>query len=296
MAELRGNIVISRRLLTHEICQTGPANYLSGWLQLIGWANDRDRTVMFNGETVQLKRGQLAWSLRRLEKEWDRSPEWVSKYLAWLRERDMIRVDSTRRGTIITLQNYDAYQPKPSTEPSTEQVTEQGTEQGLNRELRKEKEELRRGEEPPPKKEFSILEEVGAFCVAYEDSKRGIKGIPEGWWTGWLASCLENDRPLPKNWQEVVKLRFMADLAAGHPKAVEGLPGLESKKNAPASPDGQSPAQRRFMLTRELAEVSRRLDECHELVMEPDPADVLREKELKAAIAALGVQATGGAQ
>jgi len=85
-------------------------------------------------------------------------------------------------------------------------------------------------------------------------------------------------------------------LAAGHPKAVEGLPGLESKKNAPASPDGQSPAQRRFMLTRELAEVSRRLDECHELVMEPDPADVLREKELKAAIAALGVQATGGAQ
>jgi len=53
---------------------------------------------------------------------------------------------------------------------------------------------------------------------------------------------------------------------------------------------GLTPAQRRFELSRELEEVKARLDACHQTNIQPEAADVRREKELEKAMKELNAE------
>lgn len=126
MPELAGTICLNKRLRRHAVWQR--PDYGWAWVDLLLLANDAPRDAIINGEAIPLKRGQLAWSLRTLEKEWNKSGEWLSHFLNFCRDNDMVRVDSTKRRTIITIINYDAYNPPlnhliTETEPETDTGT-----------------------------------------------------------------------------------------------------------------------------------------------------------------------------
>ena len=278
-----GNITINKRLRDHPVWDRDPACYGRAWVDLIALANDAPRTTFIHGEPVCLNRGQLAWSQRALEKEWQRSGEWVSRFLKFCEEQTMITVETNKRRTVITIVNYDVYNPsvtvsETDTEPAAEPVSETDTEPAQKGETGI---GIGKGEANPQQKhafaEMPSEAEVLSFGLAYPgDLARGIPPqIPEAWTLGWFA--FKSGGNFPKKWRENLVASFRADWVAGLPKARGGL----NKKNAAASPSGRTPAQVRFELSRELEGIEERLDALHEVGAQPSKADEGRAKELK---------------
>lgn len=294
MATLSGHVRLHKSIRRNPVWKREPFTYGQAFCDLVMLAVDAQsapQSVWVQGEQIVLERGQVGWSIAGLAKEWQRTREWVSGFLKWAHNKGMLTVDSNHRRTIITLTNYDTYQP---TEPSTDLATEPSTDLA-----HKGKGERGNGkgvtgnDNPPPREphfpEMPDDDALAAWFAGLKDLSRGIDGIPEIWWRGWVSSRL-NARKWPQDWQQAARMAFLADFAEGHPKALAGLPA-KNKKNGRApghfpkknggSPDGRTAAQARFELSRELEEVQARLDACHEIGAEPSVADGAREKELQ---------------
>lgn len=290
---LSGSITITKRMRRHSVWQR--PDYGWAWVDVLLLANDADRIVMLNGEQVEARRGQMVWSVRGLEKEWQKSAEWIDRFLGFCADHDMLRVEKTKRFTRITVLNYDAYNPvKPDTQPDSDSDTETGTTSDTEPERKREEGRgIGKGEGHPPEINVPSNDEVEAFCAAYPgDLARGIPAtIPEHWWAGWLAVQLRDLKRFPADWKRSLLLAFRADFLARHPKlAVNNggwASGFQKKGEKTAGrtgvqPDGRSAAQAAFENSRELEEVRERLNACYETNVPPNPADVAREKELEA--------------
>lgn len=106
---LQGQICLIRALTDHTVWQ-GDLALRGAWVDLLLRANTEDSVLMQRGETVEVRRGQLAWSVKGLADKWLCCEEKAAKYLAWFAKVGCIRVQSTKRRTIITILNYDIYQ------------------------------------------------------------------------------------------------------------------------------------------------------------------------------------------
>jgi hypothetical protein len=112
--EYAGEIVVNRVLLSHEIWTLEKHNWQSAWIELLLLANDRDRAVHIHGHRVELRRGQLCWSLRSLGERWKWNKGTVRRFLDYLIERGMVAYTPGIQGEkapIITIQNYSKWQP-----------------------------------------------------------------------------------------------------------------------------------------------------------------------------------------
>jgi hypothetical protein len=288
MGDLLGCVRIHKRLRQHVVWSR--PDYGWAWIDLLMLANDRPRQTFIKGKAISLERGQLAWSLRGLEKEWEKSGEWIQQFLKFLKDQDMVRVNSNALRTIITIVNYDAYNPQSTvtqtgSETDAEAVTQTGSETVRNRERGIGNRKGERASGPPEDfPETPTDEQIQAFCDTYRDLARGCEnGIPEVWWRGWLASCLRSRNGLPKDWQRAVSAAFTADLVARHPKALSRR--LDSAQPDPGTGEnkksGRSPAQARFEISKELESIQDRLEAAYELNQPPDEADRAREQILK---------------
>jgi hypothetical protein len=228
---LEGSIRISKRLRRNAIWQR--KDYGWAWVDLLMLANDRPRIEFLSGMKIELRRGQLAWSVRGLSKEWGTSREWVETFLEFCQDQGMIKLDSNTKRTIITILNYDAYNrqncaTEPATEQATEPTTSPATEAAAGPERNREEGTKKgKGEASPADiVGFPSDSEVEGFCTSFEDQARAITGIPEVWWRGWLAHIVSKTPP-PADWKRALRNAFLGDWAAGHPKAMGNL-----KKNA----------------------------------------------------------------
>ena len=274
MADLRGSITVTKRLRQHAIWDREPFSYGQAWIDLLLLANDAPRPVTINGEVIQLERGQLAWSQRKLELEWQRSGEWVARFLRFCQDETMITIASKKnRGTIISILNYEAYN---TLEPVTDSVTDSVTEPEWNKERGI---GSRKGEGKPHQNEGFVeapsKAEVVEFAAQYPgDLARGIPAVIRDVWSlDWIRYKVSSGT-LEKKWREKMVLDWVRDWTNGHPKA-------RGQKNAGIQAGGRTPAQARFELSRELEDLQERLNAAYETNVEPRHADVQREKELK---------------
>lgn len=140
---------------------------------------------------------------------------------------------------------------------------------------------------PPAGPEIPSEEDIRKFCAQHRDLSIGMdSGIPEVWWLGWLATMLKRrDLNWVPRWRLILTLEFRADFVNPNGPGFLKAHGRVSEKigatTAGTATGGMSPAQERFVIDRELAEVASRLDQAHELGQRGDPADVAREKELR---------------
>ena len=269
------------------------------WVDLLLLANDQDRETFIKGEKVALKRGQLTWSIRSLEEEWGKSAEWIASFFAFCQDHGMLKVEARKnRGTLITVLNYDAYNPlkkhtEPDTKPDTKPDTEPDTEPEWKGEVGNGNRKGERASPPANAANAGFVEapaeaEVLAWARAYPgDMARGIPAtMPDTWAVDWFRYKV-GAGTLPKKWREKMALDFAADFTARHPKALGTIKKTAGNLPGGKSPDGQTPAQARYKLDRELEEVTERLEAAFELNTPPRPKDVRREAELKALIKAL---------
>ena len=95
------------------------------WVDLLMLANHKPGFIQIRGNIIQIKRGQLGWSIESLSQRWKWNQRTVKKFLDHLTSARQLTYQTSNVTTIISVCNYNKYQN--STEQNTYQTTEQST-------------------------------------------------------------------------------------------------------------------------------------------------------------------------
>lgn len=115
-----GWIKLHRKLQDCWIWQENePFDKRSAWVDLLLSANHSDKKILFNGELIIVKRGQVLTSIRKLSAKWSWSVNRVYRYLRLLESDNMLIKESDNDKTLLTIANYDVYQCSEYTDGNT---------------------------------------------------------------------------------------------------------------------------------------------------------------------------------
>ena len=103
-----------------------PYDKRSAWMYLLLTANHSDKKIMFNGELIVVKRGQILTSIRTLAEKWKWSYDKTLRFLRLIESDGMIEKESDKFRTLITIVNYEVFQDSPNTERT--EISEQTSE------------------------------------------------------------------------------------------------------------------------------------------------------------------------
>lgn len=142
-----GFVKIDRAILEHVIWQKKPFSYGQAWIDLVLLANYEDKKMIYKGETIVCKRGDVNLSFTYLADRWGWSRDKVRTFLSTLKSDSMITYKSTTHRTTITLVNYGKFQDKVTTKSTTnrqqnpQQLGQQAATTKNNKEYKENKEE-----------------------------------------------------------------------------------------------------------------------------------------------------------
>lgn len=112
-----GWILLHRKIQDNDIwTDKEPFDKRSAWIDLLLMANHTDRKIIVDYKLVEVKRGQIYTSVRKLAKRWGWSKDKALKYLLILESLQMIVKNSDTKRTLLTIENYDFYQSVQDTD------------------------------------------------------------------------------------------------------------------------------------------------------------------------------------
>ena len=100
-----------REQFSHEISDRKPWCDGYAWIFLYSAANYRDGIANFRNQYIPVKRGQLLTSKIKLQAIFGWSKKRLNSFLTSLEVRGMSTIRVTNRFIVITIHNYDIYQP-----------------------------------------------------------------------------------------------------------------------------------------------------------------------------------------
>lgn len=107
----KGWISIHRKIQDCDIwTDAEPFDRRSAWVDLLLSANHEDRSMLFDGHRITIRRGQLLTSVRKLSDRWRWSKDRTLRYLRLLEDLEMIERESNARRTLLTIIKYEDYQ------------------------------------------------------------------------------------------------------------------------------------------------------------------------------------------
>jgi hypothetical protein len=107
----RGFIAVDRGIFDHPLFEERREfSRREAWLWLISEAEWKDREKYIGKAKVNLRRGQMAHSLRFIAEAWGWHKSKVERFLDRLKTETMIETDVETGNTVVTICNYDAYQ------------------------------------------------------------------------------------------------------------------------------------------------------------------------------------------
>ena len=107
-----------------------PFDKRSAWVDLLLTANHSDKKILFNGELITVKRGQIFTSIRKLAERWKWSYDKTSRFLKLIESDGMLRKESDNCRTLLTIENYEVYQDVTCTDRTP--ISEQSEHQQVN--------------------------------------------------------------------------------------------------------------------------------------------------------------------
>jgi hypothetical protein len=163
---LEGYYKISRKLLNSDLWLLEPFTKGQAWLDLIGLASFKKTKIRVkNGETIDIQRGECAWSVIKLAQRWMWSRGKVNRFIEQLKNEKMIQQKICSNLTIIRVLNYNFYQD--DTTNSTTNSTTNGTHYKKEKNEKKELISLSINSERIGKREREFLK---SYCV-----RNGVK-------------------------------------------------------------------------------------------------------------------------
>ena len=130
MSDSKGWICLHRKIQECSIWDNDEKfDCRSAWIDLLLLANHEDKKTLFDGKPIVVKRGQRITSVRQLAERWHWSNDRTLKYLRLLESENMIKKESDKRRTLLTIVNYGIYNDMPNSDKNTERtVTRTDTE------------------------------------------------------------------------------------------------------------------------------------------------------------------------
>lgn len=111
----KGWVSIYRKIEDDWIWDDKPFARGQAWIDLLLMANHENKKIFFNGEPVEVKRGQRITSIKQLCQRWGWSNNKVKKFLKTLEQDDKIILEiAPRKATTVTIVNYSFYQDEAS--------------------------------------------------------------------------------------------------------------------------------------------------------------------------------------
>ena len=183
-----------------------PFDKRSAWIDLLLMVNHADKKILFEGEVITVKKGQVVTSILKLSERWKWNRKKTKRFLTLLENDEMVTTECTTHGTTVTIVNWDKYQLEGTTNAPTNGTTEgqprdnHGTTEGQPRDINKNDKEIIKNEKNV-KNVFKkpSLEEVKAYIEekGYSiDAERFINYYESN---GWMVG-----RNKMKNWKAAV--------------------------------------------------------------------------------------------
>ena len=98
-----------RQIFDNPIC-TKDAEYFYVWCYLLTEANYEERRVIFKGEEIFLKKGQLITSTRKIASDLNINKSKIERILKKFEIETQIETQKTSRNTLITVLNWEHFQ------------------------------------------------------------------------------------------------------------------------------------------------------------------------------------------
>lgn len=108
----KGYIKLYRSIRDNWVWEEKPFSRGQAWIDIILSVNHKDAKIMFDGNSVLVKRGSLITSISKLADRWGWSRKKVTRFLNGLRDDSMLDFECTTKGTCISLRNYALYQDR----------------------------------------------------------------------------------------------------------------------------------------------------------------------------------------
>lgn len=105
-----------------------PFDYRSAWIDLIMEANVKGREIVYKGQIIKIKRGDVYTSIRKLAERWHWSKDKVTRYLKLLSDLGMIKRDSSVKcATLLTIVKYEDFQNRKDSNKDSDEDTDKDT-------------------------------------------------------------------------------------------------------------------------------------------------------------------------
>ena len=108
----KGYIKLYRSIRDNWVWEEKPFSRGQAWIDIILSASYCDTKMMFDGNSMVVKRGSFVTSISKLANRWGWSRKKVTRFLNGLRDDSMVYFECTNKGTCIFLRNYVLYQEK----------------------------------------------------------------------------------------------------------------------------------------------------------------------------------------
>jgi hypothetical protein len=107
-----GWITLSRKLLVNPLWRSEPFSKGQAWVDLLLLANHKDGYFFNRGVRIDVKRGQVGMSELQLSLRWKWSRTKVNSFFKVLEKEQQIKQHRNAVNTLITIVNYNLYQPE----------------------------------------------------------------------------------------------------------------------------------------------------------------------------------------
>lgn len=118
---MKGYISIHREIADHWLWEKKPFSYGQAWIDLILLANHKTEKFLYRDQLIEGQRGTVYRSLSWLSDRWGWGRKKTSRFLSVLESDGMLSVNSTTKGTTITIVNYGKYQDHGTIKGTTEE-------------------------------------------------------------------------------------------------------------------------------------------------------------------------------
>ena len=120
-----GWISLHRKLQNNPIWSSETFTRGQAWVDLLLLANHKDGYLRIDGKRIDVKRGQLGWSILNISKRWKWSRGKTTRFLKELETDGQITLKTDTKNSIITLCKYNEYQSASTPRSTTHGTTDE---------------------------------------------------------------------------------------------------------------------------------------------------------------------------
>lgn len=167
---MSGYIKLYRSVCDNPMWEDEPFTKSQAWIDLLLNANYVERKIMIRGQSLIVKRGQIAWSEVTMTARWKWSRNKVRRFLKRLSDEGMIVQQAEHLTSLITICKYEEYQASDTADETTNGTpdetageTSDGTQHKKVNKGKKEKKERKAKAETLLPDDFVVTEQMAQW-------------------------------------------------------------------------------------------------------------------------------------